>query len=681
MRIEDELKFQLFSSMLRIRMVEQAIASEYRFQQMRCPVHLSVGQEVGASAVCASLKSKDWVFSSHRSHAHYLAKGGNLPKMIAELFGKATGCSGGFGGSMHLTDLSSGFIGATPIVGSSIPIAVGAALTSKQRGLGSIVVAFLGDGAMETGVAHESMNFAAINRLPILFVCENNSYSVYSALSVRQPERKLCSIPESHGILAESIIGDDAEKVFQEAKDLIEHTRSEKRPAFLEIATYRWLEHCGPNQDDDLNYRPAEELASWKDRDPLARLENLINTKKRKELIARIGKEISLAFKFAQDSPVGIKDTIGKKVYAKNNHLPFTKDSNYLKPRKISFATALLEAQTYALESIDGTYLMGLGVPDPKGIFGSTSGLQRRFGNERVFDTPISENALTGVALGSAITGQRPILTHQRLDFALVSIDQIVNQAAKWHFMFGGAMCAPLVIRMIIGRGWGQGPQHSQALHSWFAHIPGLKVILPSTAYDAKGLLIAAIEDNNPVLFLEHRWLYEIVDDVPIGPYKLPLDKARVLLTGTDVTLVGISFMTLECVKAGEQLAKLGISAEVIDLRSVRPIDFETIILSVKKTGVLLIADHSSIPCGVSGEIATTITEALFHEMRSAPIRIGLPDHPVPTSHYLSSYYYPTSITISNAVLREFGRELEPIEGPEIRDNHDQPDPSFTGPF
>ena len=242
-------------------------------------------------------------------------------------------------------------------------------------------------------------------------------------------------------------------------------------------------------------------------------------------------------------------------------------------------------------------------------------------------------------------------------------------------------MCAPLVIRMIIGRGWGQGPQHSQALHSWFAHIPGLKVILPSTAYDAKGLLIAAIEDNNPVLFLEHRWLYEIVDDVPIGPYKLPLDKARVLLTGTDVTLVGISFMTLECVKAGEQLAKLGISAEVIDLRSVRPIDFETIILSVKKTGVLLIADHSSIPCGVSGEIATTITEALFHEMRSAPIRIGLPDHPVPTSHYLSSYYYPTSITISNAVLREFGRELEPIEGPEIRDNHDQPDPSFTGPF
>ena len=183
--------------------------------------------------------------------------------------------------------------------------------------------------------------------------------------------------------------------------------------------------------------------------------------------------------------------------------------------REVSFAEAVREAQDNCLEKFNESYLMGLGVPDPKGIFGTTLGLQNKHGKERVFDIPLSENAMTGVAVGSAITGLRPILTHQRIDFALVSIDQIVNQAAKWHYMFNGTMKVPMVIRMIIGRGWGQGPQHSQSLHAWFAHIPGLKVIIPSNPYDAKGMLISAIEDDNPVIFLEHRWLHSMKGFVP----------------------------------------------------------------------------------------------------------------------------------------------------------------------
>ena len=211
--------YRLYRSMLRVRMIEQAIAAEYSNQEMRCPVHLSIGQEVAAAAVCDVLRQEDWALSSHRSHAHYLAKGGDLNRMIAELYGKATGCSGGFGGSMHLTDLKAGFIGATPIVGSSIPIAVGAALSAKQQGLDKVVVAFFGDGALETGVAHESMNFASVHQLPILFVCENNLYSVYSPLSVRQPpNRPLCELPKAHGILSESIIGDDALAVLDQSR-------------------------------------------------------------------------------------------------------------------------------------------------------------------------------------------------------------------------------------------------------------------------------------------------------------------------------------------------------------------------------------------------------------------------------------------------------------------------------
>ena len=324
---------------------------------------------------------------------------------------------------------------------------------------------------------------------------------------------------------------------------------------------------------------------------------------------------------------------------------------------------------------------MGLGVPDPKGIFGSTLGLSERFGEGKVFDVPISENALTGVALGSAVTGQRPILTHQRVDFALVSIDQIVNQAAKWHYMFGGEMHAPMVIRMIIGRGWGQGPQHSQALHAWLAHIPGLKVVLPATAKDAKGMLIAAVKDENPVIFLEHRWLYNVKDMVPEAGYETPLDKAVVKREGSDVTLIGISYMTLECLRAADLLAAQGISAEVIDLRSVRPIDYETLIASVEKTGLVLIADHATLVGSIASDIAAVLNERLPGKLKQAPIRVGLPDYCVPTSHGLASDCYPVAKTVANPVLSAMGLSESAPHTETEKMPHDQPDASFTGPF
>lgn len=259
--------------------------------------------------------------------------------------------------------------------------------------------------------------------------------------------------------------------------------------------------------------------------------------------------------------------------------------------RILTYAEAVHEALDLKMADDPRVYLIGLGVPDPKGTFGTTIGLQEKYGSKRVMDMPVSENAMTGVVLGSALTGMRPVLSHQRVDFALLSLDQIINHASKWHFMFGGQSSVPLVIRLIIGRGWGQGPQHSQSLESLFAHIPGLKVLMPVIPADAKGLLISAIEDENPVVILEHRWLHGVKGNVPDGMYRVQIGKASVVRTGMDLTVVASSYMVLEALRATDMLQKGGKSADVIDLRSLRPIDDVVIMRSIQKTGRLLVLD------------------------------------------------------------------------------------------
>jgi pyruvate dehydrogenase E1 component beta subunit len=297
-------------------------------------------------------------------------------------------------------------------------------------------------------------------------------------------------------------------------------------------------------------------------------------------------------------------------------------------------------------------------------------------------DIPASENGITGIALGSALVGMRPVLTHQRLDFALLSMEQIVNQAAKWHYTFSGAACVPMVIRMITGLGWGQGPQHSQSLQAWFAHIPGLKVVMPATPYDAKGLLIASIRDNNPVVFLEHRWLYNISGPVPEGMYTSPLGKARVVIEGTDATIAATSYMVVDAVRAARLLEEDSIRVEVVDIRTLRPLDEETILTSVGKTGRLVAADTGVKAGGFAGEILALASERVFGSLKCAPVRVALPDHPIPTTPALANLVYPRPADLANAVRRMLG--MAPRD-PAITDQPsgplDVPDPSFSGPF
>lgn len=349
--------------------------------------------------------------------------------------------------------------------------------------------------------------------------------------------------------------------------------------------------------------------------------------------------------------------------------------------RELKFFQAIDEAIDLSMAKDISVYIMGLGVPDPKGIFGSTLGLQQKYGSTRVMDMPTSENAMTGVAIGSALVGMRPIMTHQRIDFALLAVEQIVNQAANWHYMFAGQMSIPLVIRMMIGRGWGQGAQHSQSMQAWFAHIPGLKVVMPTTPHDAKGLLIASIEDNNPVIFIEHRWLHNITGQVPEGLYRVPLGQAKVVREGSDVTIAAISYMTLEALRAAEMLTADGISAEVIDIRTLKPLDDALILESVRKTGRLIATDTGWKTGGFGAEIVARITEEAFDDLKSPPKRLVLPDCPTPTSRALANHYYPRAVHIAVTAKRMLGLSAdEPVlDASSLL--LDVPDPNFTGPF
>ncbi len=347
--------------------------------------------------------------------------------------------------------------------------------------------------------------------------------------------------------------------------------------------------------------------------------------------------------------------------------------------RELKFFEAVNEAIDLCMARDPAVYIIGLGVPDPKGVFGTTKGLAEKHGPGRVLDMPVSENAMTGVVLGSSIVGMRPILTHQRLDFALLSLEPVVNQAAKWHYMYGGKVAAPLVIRMIIGRGWGQGPQHSQSLQAWFAHVPGLKVVMPARPHDAKGLLISAVEDNNPVIFLEHRWLYNISGPVPEGYYREPIGEPRVARAGRDVTIVATSHMVVEALRAANMLAEEKIEVEVIDMRTLAPLNDEIILASVGKTGRLLVADTGWKTLGFGAEIVARVVEKAMTSLKVPPVRVALPDCPTPSSPALANFYYPRPHDIAEAVRRLLAQPSRPR--PQDIQPLDVPDQSFTGPF
>jgi pyruvate dehydrogenase E1 component beta subunit len=345
--------------------------------------------------------------------------------------------------------------------------------------------------------------------------------------------------------------------------------------------------------------------------------------------------------------------------------------------RELTYWQALSEGLVQAMEKDGAVFTMGVGVDDPKGIFGTTLGAHRKFGDARVFDIPLSEPALTGAAIGAALHGMRPVMIHARNDFLLVTMDQIVNTAAKWPYAGGGAH-VPIVIRAIIGRGWGQGAQHAQSLQALFAHIPGLKVVMPATPYDAKGLLTASIREDCPVIFIDHRRLYDRKGEVPEEYYEVPLGKAIVRREGDDVTIVGDSIMAADALDAAVELEGHGISAEVIDLRTVSPLDDTLICASVKKTHRLIVADTSWQSFGVGAEVISRVTRNVFEHLHSPPRLIASPDVPSPVSSPLEKLFYPGAEEIAADALELIRGKAAPGAAEKSCKRIDE---DFHGPF
>lgn len=325
--------------------------------------------------------------------------------------------------------------------------------------------------------------------------------------------------------------------------------------------------------------------------------------------------------------------------------------------RIITVEEALKEAHQQAMEIDSSVIVMGEGVDDKGGSFGTTSGLLETFGQERVIDLPIAENGCTGIAIGAALSGLRPIFVHLRMDFMLICMDQIVNHAAKWKYMFNGAQTVPLVIRSIIGRGWGSAAQHSQSIQGMFMQVPGLKIVMPYSAYDAKGLLLESVADDSPVIFIEHRWTYNQSEPVPEKIYRIPFGKGIIRKEGTDVTIAAVSFMVHEALEAAKKLQEYGIEAEVLDMRTIKPFDEQLLLTSVKKTGRLVVADTGNIMAGWSAEIVARVYELAFSDLKSPAVRIGLPDIPTPSSPLQEKSFYPDKQTIIDKVMSLFNNK------------------------
>lgn len=356
--------------------------------------------------------------------------------------------------------------------------------------------------------------------------------------------------------------------------------------------------------------------------------------------------------------------------------------------RIITLTEAIREGLHEAFARDGRTFLFAQGVDDPSAMWGTLKGISHQFGEHRVVEMPIAENGAIGIAVGAAIAGQRPVISFHRVEFALLALEQIVNNAAKTHYISNGKHRVPIVIRMVIGRGWGQGPEHSQSLESVFAHFPGLKVVMPSFAADAKGMLIAAIEDDNPVIFIEHRFAHSSTGHVPEGYYTRALDGPRVVREGTDLTLVATSYAVLEAVRAADVLSDIGISAELIDLRVLRPLNIDPIVASIRKTGRLMTIDTGFIRYGAGAEVIASVLPETFSNLKTPPLRLGLPEHPTPSSRGLIQGFYPDAERIVAEAGKLLGARPADLDGAlaSIRARRrdlpiDVPDPFFKGPF
>jgi pyruvate/2-oxoglutarate/acetoin dehydrogenase E1 component/TPP-dependent pyruvate/acetoin dehydrogenase alpha subunit len=652
--------------MWEIRMFENRVYDLLGRNIIKGASHLYAGQEAVAVGAIAALRDDDLITSTHRGHGHCHARGASLTKteeerivhynrMLAELCGRATGYCLGRGGSMHIADVEKGNLGATGIVGGNIPVATGAGLAQQMMGTDRVVLCFFGDGASNTGNFHESLNMASKWCLPVVYIVENNLYGMSVPFCNTSAKLDIADRASAYGISSAVVDGMDVIAVREVVSEAVERARGGGGPSLIEAKTYRYYGH---SRSDPRAYRTKEEEQAWHDRDPVdsfARqlVESGMCTQEEIDALEeKLEDQIDGAQEYALNSPFPDASELEDFVYA-----PFKwTEEDYARERrlrelcrgggpgtrKVAYREALQQAAREEMLRDERVFIMGEDVGLYGGAYGATRGLFEEFGFQRVKDTPISEATIAGAAVGAAMSGLRPIAEIMYVDFTPLAMDQLANQGAKNRYMFGGKTIVPMVLRTEGGAGRSIAAHHSQSLEALWTHFPGIYVAMPATPFDAKGLLKAAIRDDNPVMFIEHKMLYNEEGLVPDEDYIIPYGVADVKREGTDVTLVTYSRMVLRALEAAEKLAEEGVSVEVVDLRTLKPLDMETVAASVKKTGRVVGVSEAYKTQSFISELAMRIQEEVFDWLDAPVVRVAAADVPVPMSEPLEDACIPS---------------------------------------
>ncbi len=643
----------LYRTMQTIRKTEEQLVKSHQRGLIPGACHTYIGEEAVASGVCANLTKKDAVFSTHRGHGHALAKGMDPELLIAELFGRETGCSRGRGGSMHLFSPEIGMMGTSGIVAPCILQAVGAGYSFKLMKEKHVGVCFFGDGASNNGAFAEGLNLASIYKLPVLFVCENNQFATEISINYSAGNPNIYERAAAFGIPGIQVDGNDVLAVEAAARDAVNRARSGEGPTLIECKTYRTRGHAEGMGE----FRTKEELEEWKSKCPIKRFrehllsEKLVAKKDLDEVDNELDAQIADAQQSAEAAAYPDPSTATTHVYHEAEAAPLrdAPDTN-ADTRNISFMKATLEALSEEMAGNPKIFVLGEGVGPRGGNFATTQGLYGTYGQVRLCDTPICERGFVGLSCGAAMTGTRPVVDFMFADFVLDAAGEIINQIAKMQYMSSGRLKMPILMRGCIGIGHSAATHHSGSYYAMYANFPGLRVVVPSTPKDAKGLMKTALTCNDPVIFLEHRELMAIKGPVPEEEYFIDFGKASVVREGTDVTVVALALMVHKTLEACEKLAAEGLSVELIDPRTVSPLDTETIRQSVAKTGRLLIVDESFSLCGVGAEIAAQLADIGFDDLDAPIRRLNGADSPTPYSPSLERAVVPSPEIIAQAI-------------------------------